>query len=540
VARCSAARAAAQPAGCRSSRAVAALSSLAQTAAAGLLQTLRTAACSAAPNRPSLLQGVDDFLKPVVQLVMFVTYGVYTLVGMGCAIMGGMYLADDDAQEFMTYGMLSIGLVMLLVGGAGGFATYKKIWLIMAFVELCNIALFLLMLCIMMIGFILGSGTTDPNKTFWQKSYGLETGEAYGETTIKNQVKFRQAQYGQGICDKLDAAKTACAAFEKTSTGSQAKKLVFGNCSSAKGATQLGDCKKCAKGCMDATITKAQDNMNSITVFTFITFAFIGVCIVWNNILLGGHIGEGDWDGIKAYVGMGLNGIVLLLSLFLIGFGIYSMIEANDTTVCPDSDCVGSEVIGVIVVGCFLMIVSGIAVGSIWKNFKVGVRLATFVLMALALILLIIGIFLGIVSGAMDDVNEKYDANFDSMKTAANKAALDAGEPKGNVPCPDTNTDKLAVANGCCSQLPAARKAGAPCKSVSEDTELCKGADKKAYDVAVTADTKFCKTKMSEKIKGDMTTFGIVAMIVVMGFVVVIYLTLRAIKYWRAGDDADE
>jgi len=25
-----------------------------------------------------------------------------------------------------------------------------------------------------------------------------------------------------------------------------------------------------------------------------------------------------------------------------------------------------------------------------------------------------------------------------------------------------------------------------------------------------------------------------------MGFVVVIYLTLRAIKYWRAGDDADE
>ena len=57
------------------------------------------------------------------------------------------------------------------------------------------------------------------------------------------------------------------------------------------------------------------------------------------------------------------------------------------------------------------------------------VRLATFVLMALALILLIIGIFLGIVSDAMDDVNEKYDANFVSMKKAANKAHFDPGEP---------------------------------------------------------------------------------------------------------------
>ena len=78
------------------------------------------------------------------------------------------------------------------------------------------------------------------------------------------------------------------------------------------------------------------------------------------------------------------------------------------------------------------------------------------------------------------------------------------------------------------------------CESFSEDTAVCEGADKKAYDVAVTADTKACMANLSEKTKGNMNIFGIMAMIVVMGFVVVIYLTLRAIKYWRASDDADE
>ena len=37
---------------------------------------------------------------------------------------------------------------------------------------------------------------------------------------------------------------------------------------------------------------------------------------------------------------------------------------------------------------------------------------------------------------------------------------------------------------------------------------MCEGADKKAYDVAVTADTKACMANLSEKTKGNMNIFG--------------------------------
>lgn len=82
-------------------------------------------------------------LDAVIQLLLFVCYGVYVAMGLALLIMGIVYWSDEGAVGSTGIYLIFLGLMMLIIGGIAVFANLKKIWLILFVVELINVALFL-------------------------------------------------------------------------------------------------------------------------------------------------------------------------------------------------------------------------------------------------------------------------------------------------------------------------------------------------------------------------------------------------------------
>jgi len=82
-------------------------------------------------------------LDAVIQLLLFVCFGVYLAMGFIFLVMGIAYSSDEGAVGSTGIYLILLGLLMLIIGGIAIFANLKKIWLIMFVVELINVALFL-------------------------------------------------------------------------------------------------------------------------------------------------------------------------------------------------------------------------------------------------------------------------------------------------------------------------------------------------------------------------------------------------------------
>lgn len=82
-------------------------------------------------------------LDAIIQLLLFVCFGVYVVMGLTLLIMGIVYISDEGATGSAGLYMILLGLMMLVVGGIAIFANLKKIWLILFIIELVNVALFL-------------------------------------------------------------------------------------------------------------------------------------------------------------------------------------------------------------------------------------------------------------------------------------------------------------------------------------------------------------------------------------------------------------
>ena len=82
-------------------------------------------------------------LDSVIQLLLFVCFGVYLFMGLVLFIMGIVYTLDDAAVGSTGIYLIFIGLIMLVIGGIAIFANLKQIWLILFIIELVNVALFL-------------------------------------------------------------------------------------------------------------------------------------------------------------------------------------------------------------------------------------------------------------------------------------------------------------------------------------------------------------------------------------------------------------
>ena len=164
--------------------------------------------------------GLSEICNTLVETFLLPLYGVYALLGLILLIAGIFFATDEASQDFVTFGTLIAGGFMLVTGGAGGFASFKKIWPLMAIVELVNIALFIVLIAAMMVALILGSGTKDPNAKLWQTVYGMDPVEAssaqgtlvgiigtnkngYTTKQINAQLLSRAVQYTQ-YCSKSD------------------------------------------------------------------------------------------------------------------------------------------------------------------------------------------------------------------------------------------------------------------------------------------------------------------------------------------------
>ena len=82
-------------------------------------------------------------------------------MGLMLMIMGGLYWSDAGAVGATAVYLLLIGFFMLVVGGLALFANFKKIWIVLFFIELFNIALFLAMYITIIIVVMMASGSSD-------------------------------------------------------------------------------------------------------------------------------------------------------------------------------------------------------------------------------------------------------------------------------------------------------------------------------------------------------------------------------------------
>ena len=119
-----------------------------------------------------------ETLKPVIRMVMLVSYAIYVLLGILLCVVGGMYASGGAASVAADAGVgdqvpdvsttavaivcIASGVGMLLCGGAAIFATLQRKWIIMAVVMLIDIILFVTLLTSCMVGFVISMEVNDP------------------------------------------------------------------------------------------------------------------------------------------------------------------------------------------------------------------------------------------------------------------------------------------------------------------------------------------------------------------------------------------
>ena len=88
------------------------------------------------------------------QLILYVAYGTYVLVGCILFVVTVAYVSEiEGGSDYVTYSLGASALTMLFVGGVALFASWKGKWPILALVELINLALFAAILAAATIAF---------------------------------------------------------------------------------------------------------------------------------------------------------------------------------------------------------------------------------------------------------------------------------------------------------------------------------------------------------------------------------------------------
>jgi hypothetical protein len=87
-------------------------------------------------------------LDGIIQLLLFVCFGVYVAMGIGLIGMGAWYMSDVGALGATAMWLLLFGFLMLIIGGVAIFANLKQMWLVLFVVELINVVLFLVRIMI--------------------------------------------------------------------------------------------------------------------------------------------------------------------------------------------------------------------------------------------------------------------------------------------------------------------------------------------------------------------------------------------------------
>lgn len=361
----------------------------------------------------------------LIQLLLYVCFGVYLFMGLVLLIMGIVYSLDDGAVGSTGIYLIFIGLLMLIIGGIAIFANLKKFWVILLVIELVNVALFLVLFVLVVVVLMMATGTTDPIRTATEAAWDQTLPTLVGPKTDPNSDQAYCEAYGKGddcarwYGNEADGAVarapgSTCALGPDTLDWH----LALNNCTAVGdevGCAQadVNECAACVDQCKEAVIEDIKEEILPASYFVFVLCVFLMVAVVWNNIL----IGMDEIDGVAKIIGLVINGVIVLFSFVLIVMAIWNMSNASDA--CPKTvdSCIPTSLWLLLFVGLGLLGTGAVVAAGIQLKNGLLIRVGTLVMVFLSLICLLVGLVMGMSSGAvMDDMQYYYDSNYPRMR----------------------------------------------------------------------------------------------------------------------------
>jgi hypothetical protein len=378
-------------------------------------------------------------LDGIIQLLLFVCFGVYVAMGIGLIGMGAWYMSDVGALGATAMWLLLFGFLMLIIGGVAIFANLKQIWLVLFVVELINVVLFLSLYTAIVVVIMMASGSSDPIRK--------ASKEAWVEVKPTLTIEGSASEGGDGAlsdktyCESDVVGSSACTTFYKsmftlassaagchigddkqtTQGGGTTITMALNNCTSMKDWNKCSglysSCAACETACYEQTIADIKEQIIPASYFVLFLVAYFLIVIFWNNIM----IGADDLEGVTKLIGLAVNGVLLLLSLILVGVGTYGYSSME----CPKSspDCEPMSLVIMILLGLATLGLSGLVVAGIQLNNNILLRVGTLVMCFVLIFLLLAAIILGMSSGVvMDDMNHYYDTQYPKLRQALERA----------------------------------------------------------------------------------------------------------------------
>ena len=289
-----------------------------------------------------------------------------------------------------------------------------------------------------------------------------------------------------------EAASLVCKDIAATTAaGCVVNSQAAGNCTLIKDVLGSGtkyECTNCWADWQTYKVTQIKGNMWPATIAIWALFLFVVILVCLNNVMIATDDGA-PWEGVEGIlkiVGFVFNGLVLLMGLLTMIGGIVAHVDL--TGGCPDGgDCSNWAVSGVITLGIFFFLIAILSVVGLVLGNAIGkllIRVADLIFVLMALLLMMMGIGFVIVAGAMDDINAKYNDNFEAIRA----------------------------------------------QYESEQPGYCNNAD------GTSMSDSQCRAKIKNDAEAGMTAIATILGIVLFIFIFVIYLTFQAVFIYKKGD----
>jgi hypothetical protein len=247
-------------------------------------------------------------------------------------------------------------------------------------------------------------------------------------------------------------------------------------------------CNECWDHWQYKVVDEVKGNLWPATFTVFALFLFMVILVCINYYLIDNSDDEGSFSpsGIFKILAFVFNGVVMFFGLIVVIIGVYVLLDLTDEANCPaGQDCTNSAVVGLIVVGIFILLCAIVSLVAVILGSIIGLmllRISNLVFLVLALLLLIVGIGFAIIAGAMDSVNKQYEDQFDDVRR----------------------------------------------QYESEDPTVCAGMD----------DEK-CKQKIMSMAASNNVVIAVVLGIICFSFLFIMFLTLEAFYIYKGGDGDD-
>jgi hypothetical protein len=388
-----------------------------------------------------MAKGAGNPVDAMIQLLLYVCFGVYVVIGLGLITMGAIYWNDIGAVSATATLMLTIGLFMLIVGGLALFANAKQIWLILIVIELINIALFTILTATIVIAAIFALGWSDPVADLVKRNWNdLSEQEAKGYKATPKSACYHYVQECKTYAATFEtiANKQASGCYYTPNSGADFKSDTrdqhFYNASKTGVTGDLGrttctwysnthnwaasacvsilnECSSCMSACQTRIINEGKEGTEAATLFVLCTCLFCIVAVVWNNFLTLG--GNDEFEGNTQLIGFVINGIVLLVGFVMTIACGARLIQTESYTLV---------LFCLMMLGVFLLVSGGMVIFGIWKDQPMFINLGNLLLGIFGYLCFILGIGLAVCTGTvMGEAQTQYDQNYAKVREAAEK-----------------------------------------------------------------------------------------------------------------------